>query len=107
MLLLLPYRTVMHDFFLDIPVFCLLRVSVYTHQGSYTHRGVYAHRGSYTHQVHLCWRRFSFYANILDRPSVILANAKITIFVCLPFCSSGIQALITDQVPQILVVYDG
>ena len=24
MLLLLPYRTVVHDFFLDIPVFCLL-----------------------------------------------------------------------------------
>ena len=32
MLLVLPYRTVAHDFFLDIPVFWLLRVSVYTHQ---------------------------------------------------------------------------
>jgi len=33
MLWLLSYRTVAHDFFLDIPVICLLQGSVYTHPG--------------------------------------------------------------------------
>jgi len=40
MLLLPPYRTVVHDFFLDIPVFCLHSPGVFTLTGAYAPTGV-------------------------------------------------------------------
>ena len=49
-----------HDFFLGIPVFCLLRVSVYTHQGQWL------------------LQILAFHGRILDRYSVVLAFAKTT-----------------------------
>ncbi len=119
MLLLLPYRTVVHDFFLGIPVFCLLRVSVYTHQGQWwppqffmwtfwTDKGIHFVYFLYQSHPTLSWsfvrcrfcitlgRLFMFY--ILSSFRLVTELWKTSIFVCFPFCSAGIQAVVTDQV---------
>ena len=50
-------------------------------------------------------RLFMFY--ILSSFRLVTELCKTSIFVCFPFCSAGIQTVVTDQVPLALVVYAG